>query len=513
MDKNQIKDIEKKIDSAFSENPLNGINYSQSLWTVLSVLEDKYQHPQIYALLNAISHPISCIYKCNSHEPGPLIHELIDDHYGWANEWIDKAFTYDTFNTIFPLYWKGKISIEVEGDKILIEDWRGKDLRYDAYNMLVRKDGDIRESALNNSRAIQLLKGHFHANKNRFQLNLTQKLVESLVKIYSNHTQPRHTIPDDWSCCYFDFGDFKKVFTTIQSILYGRFILRATPAPDGLGGLGYSDSVWVLSQSELANRLSRYTSIERNKIEKIIEYLTFGSAEILHPDIAIQPIVDLGSKILALSPLIFLNSNSERNFCVLLNKIPKERDNYTKLTNGKEELLRNEIIIKIKNLGYRTESGKLKDTDVDLAIIDDKEKLCLILELKWFIEPSEIREILDRSKELKKGIDQAKNIESKFLDNDKQLIKNVLKIDRDYELVCAVGSRNWIGNHCAQCQFIPIIKIKHFVHELKERKCLRSTVTWLKNRDYLPTEDVDFYIVDIPINFENWNATWYSIMI
>tara|TARA_R110000868_G_scaffold316380_2_gene577270 strand:- start:1603 stop:2010 length:408 start_codon:yes stop_codon:yes gene_type:complete len=131
--------------------------------------------------------------------------------------------------------------------------------------------------------------------------------------------------------------------------------------------------------------------------------------------------------------------------------------------------------------------------------------------LKWFIEPAEVRESLDRSKELEKGIEQAMKIALKFSNGDKQLINDILKIDSTYEFLSVVGSRNWIGNFYVQSELIPIIKIKHFVHELKERKCLDSTAKWLKNRAYLPIESVDYDIVDVSLEFGKWQSSWYGI--
>ena len=523
MSNDQIADIENEIDLEFSNSSLNNINYSQALWTILSVMEDKYlkmtqikplefeyQHAQIDILMSALNHPIRSIYKNNFNDPKPLAHEVIDDHYGWAHEWIDKAVAYNNFCAIFPLHWRDKISIEVKGNKLCADDWR-KDIRYEAYNRLVRKDGDNDESILDLSRAKKALTGHFCVNKSRFQLNLTPKLVGSLVEIYTEYTHSRYKIPGDWECCYFSFSEFKKVYTTIQAILFGRFVSRSILAMSGLKGLGYSDSVWVLGQPELVNRLSRYTRLNNDKVQKVITYLTFGEVGVRDPDVAIQPIINLKNGLLALAPFIFLNSNSERNLCVLLNKIVDEKNRYAKLTQQKEDVLKNEIMNEIMHLGYRVESGRLSDTNLDLAIIDDNKKLCVVFELKWFIEPAEIRESLDRSKELEKGVEQANNIAIKFSGGDNQLINGVLKIDSTYELVAVVGSRNWIGNFYVQSELIPIVKVKHFVQELKERKCLKSIANWLKNREYLPKESIDYEIVDVPLQVGNWKSSWYGI--
>ncbi|MBJ7268053.1 hypothetical protein [Idiomarina abyssalis] len=423
MNSDQIANIENQIDLEFSDSLLNSISYSQSLWTVLSVMEDKYlkmtqiiplefeyQHAQIDILMNALTHPIRCIYKSNDQASGSIVHDVIDNHYGWAHDWIEKAVQYSNFHAIFPLYWKGKISIKIDGNNICADDWRSEEPRYEVYNRLVRKDGDKSEPILDPSKVAEFLIGHFRVEKNRFQLNLTPRLVKTLVSLYADYTKSNYKIPDDWKCCYFGFGEFKKVYTTIQAILFGRFIGRSMLAMNGLQGLGYSDAVWVLPKSELENRLSRYSGVEKAKIRKIIEYLTFGNEGIRNPDVAIQPIVDLKNGALALSPFIFLHSNAERNLCVLLNQIPEEKVIYARLTQKKEDVLKNEIIEEIKNLGYRVESGKLNDTDLDIAVIDDENKLCVVFELKWFIEPAEIRESLDRSEELEKGIEQGKKL-------------------------------------------------------------------------------------------------------
>lgn len=524
MNSDAIREIEKEIDLDFSKSPLNQINYSQALWTILSVMEDsylkatqikplepEYMHAHIDALVSAVNHPIKSIYNKNPIRPEKIIHELIDDHYGWSYDWIEKAIIYDNFCAIFPLYWKDKISIQIKGNELSVEDWRSKEPRYEVYNRLTRKDGDSNEVELDLSAVFQIVDGNFQAKKDRFDLNLNPKLVNQLFKIYTGHTQSRYKIPGDWECCHFSFHEFKKVYTTIQAILLGRYVSRCVLAMNGLKGMGYADSVWVLDKSQLVKRLSRYTGLKTEKVKKIITYLTFGEVGIRNPDIAIQPIIDLKNGSLALAPFIFLNSNSERNFCVLLNQIPEEKAIYSKLTQQKEDILKSEIFKDIQDLGFRLESGQLSDTNLDLAIIDDNKKICIAIELKWFIEPAEIREILDRSKELEKGVSQAKKIEQKFKNREKQLIEKVLKIGNDYELVTVVGTRNWIGNYFVQSDSVPIIKIKHLVQELKDKKCLISVSDWLKNRDYLPKESIHYEILDIPLHIGKWKTTWYGI--
>src|SRR5262249_45354996 len=140
----------------------------------------------------------------------------------------------------------------------------------------------------------------------------------------------------------------------------------------------------------------------------------------------------------------------------------------SELSNDKEAATKAEIEKFLDGLGFDLRSGNVKGTNLDIAIIDRANKVCLCLELKWFIEPAEIREIEQRSRELTQGVAQAKKIKALFEGNDTRLLVQVLQIDPEYDFLCAVGSANWIGFDNVQDPDVPIIKVWHLLHYLKE---------------------------------------------
>ncbi|QEY15787.1 hypothetical protein D0C16_07245 [Cellvibrio sp. KY-GH-1] len=519
-----IKVVEQEVDDAFFDNKLLDVDYAQSMWTILSVMEDRYlkatqivpleyefQHVYLDASLNALTHPLRAIYFKNRNSAGKIIREVIDDQYGYSHDWLDKALVYNNFCSIFPLYWKKKITLTIKDDSIETTDWKSNEPQYEVYNRLIRKDGEQAEQILDTAVILELIHPHISSKKNRFELNLTPILVRKLVDEYAHFAQPRFKIPSDWECNYFTFGDFRSVYITLQAILTGRHIARTFLAMKGLPGLGYSDAVWVLPMTDLKKRLIRYTSLSSKKIECILDYLTFGKVGVKYPDIAIQPILDLKNGSVALSPFIFNNSNAERNLCVLLNQIEDEKKTYSKLTQDKEDVLRRELCEAVEDMGLECSSGKLSDTDVDFAIIDRQNRACIVFELKWFIEPAEVREQLERSQELQKGVEQAEKIKKKFDEGDSQLINDVLKIDSSFVFASAVGSRNWIGSFYVQSKAIPIIKVKHFIEVLRQLKSLQLAIEYLDARDYLPKEFVDYEIVDNLLQLGKWKCMWYGI--
>lgn len=524
MSSNKVQECEAEIDKAYDSNSLNGISYSQALWTILSVMEDKFlkftyidelpseqkrAHADVY--LNALTHPLRSIVRNNNNPSTKIKHEIIDEHYGFAVDWLEKSITYNSFCSIFPLWWNKKIKLTIEGNVLNTNDYKSKEIAYEVYNRLNGKDGIAYDKAVNPNDVLSAIMANVSSTSNRFKLNLTPKLASILIENYHSVSHERYRFPDDWQFDKFTLGEYKKIFTTLQSLLYGRFIARTKLASEGLRGIGYPDSVWVLSCSELTSRLSRYTSLKNETIESILDYLTFGGVDVRNPDIAIQPIVDLKNGYLALSSFVFMNSDAERNLSVLLNQVENDRKLYSNLVQQKEDILRDLLKSEIEPLGFEVVSGKLVDTDLDLAIIDRKEKLCIAFELKWFIEPAEIREVIQRSKELQKGVEQALNFMRKFERKDEDLLNNLLKIDQEYIFKVAVGSRNWIGHFDVQNPIVPIIKIRHFTDELKQRKNLKSTVKWLEERQYLPKNMVDYEIIDIPLELGGWNSSWYGI--
>jgi len=267
-----------------------------------------------------------------------------------------------------------------------------------------------------------------------------------------------------------------------------------------------------VAKEELKNRLRRYTGMEENIVCNVLRFITFGNENIRDPDIAIQPLIDLSNEMYALSSFVWQSTDVERNLCVLLNHIDSERAIYSQLVNDKELLLRNELIDAAKLLGYECKFGKLKDdTDVDLALISKEERACIAIELKWFIEPAEIREAIDRSKELKNGVAQAKRVDYYFKKNDERLIKQILDIESDYNFLAVVGSKNWIGNFDVQDKEIPIIKIGHLFKKIGETGSISEVIKWLKERSYLPVRNKDFDVVSMCLSCGEWQADWYGI--
>jgi hypothetical protein len=461
-------------------------------------------------LLNSLTHPLRACMRRRTDSSILVRRTYVAEDYGHAWQWLKRAQQYDQFCTIFPLWYRKRLKLSVEGKRLLIEPVHKDDKTYEAYNRLIRKEG--REDPVLEqppAELLRLLRDRAKLRETWFRLKFDREVVARLVDFHREPTSRRFTLPDHWRFLNFSLKEYRTVMVTMQSMMHGWYLVRTMVANGGMKGMGYPSSVWLLDKDDLANQLAEYTNVPRRSLDAILDLVTFGSNGIRNPDVATQPLINLGNGQVALAPFIFLNLNVERNLCTLLNQIKEERDHYSRLVDMKEDALIGEIRQFLADTELEVITGKLQSTDVDCAIIDRRTRRCLCLELKWFIEPAEIREIGDRTKDLKKGVTQARHLNALFRTNDQRL-EQLLGVNSDYDFLSAIGSMNWIGMADVQDPSIPIVKVWHLIGELKE-KGLPAIMSWLRQRDYLPKPGRDFNVVSLPIKVGDWSADWYGI--
>lgn len=166
-DEEVIQIAEKDIDIAYSANGLKDIGYTQAVWTLLSVAEDhnlKIREIQqlsdfqrdayVDGLINWLSYPLRVCFKEADRKRNKLIKALVDEHYQLAQDWIKKSKEYSHFCAIFPLWWRKKIKISVDGRQLLPTDWSSASLEYEAYNRLVRKSGDVVDKSIDQNQVV-----------------------------------------------------------------------------------------------------------------------------------------------------------------------------------------------------------------------------------------------------------------------------------------------------------------------------------------------------------------------
>ena len=462
-------------------------------------------------LMVNIQYPLAWLSK--SCKPGKnKNYEYSDVNYSDSNEMCKLAIEYNAFSSAFTYASHGIIALDLHNTDIVIEDKLFFDSRYEAYDRLVL----LQEKKPNYTYGdfLPLLEKNLNVSGDRFHYQIGEKIIHAV----SSHTKPLieecFELPDKWEFPDFSLQEFRQMITAIFSISYLHIIARTIAINRGCIGLGINDSILIYKIKKLNSIISRYSQVDYRKVDILLMYLTYGSSGINYPDPALQPLIKLSEDSIGIMPSLIINNSLERNWISLINRIPKLKSHYSYLVETKEEYMRKGIIegIRYPKIQCYLSNVNIDSQlpDIDLAIISHSEKTVYLIELKWFISPAEVREVLEKSEEIKKGIFQSLQLKQAFCSSPIRFYDR-LNVDNSYTLVFLVLSKNMIGIDRVQDPEIPVIQENHFIRYLNNAKDLTSFTDWIISRKYLPVEGVHYEIVTQKFQIKEWKLNWYGI--
>lgn len=520
----ELRRAEKEIDDHYKSNPLVKLPFAHAAWALLAFGEDlmwKELNPSSTSqdieavtnnLVNDLKVPMHWLYHACG-QGGQVLFEWNDEIFQNSRDLFRLGTEYSRFVVAYTYANHGWVELELQGSIIQSTDTLFDGIEYEAYNRLI-KPNESQEalSSVNFDKLpMEAIDRALKIDGDRFRCNPNPRMVADTITAMRPIFDSAFSLPSEWQFSRYSLKDFRKVFEAIAALALIRLTARKIARDWGCGSRGYADSIYVPTCGELLRRVVRYSGVSESKVQSIFDDLSYGNRDISNPDPALQPLIKLNAEVYAIMPQLWICSAPERNLTVLLNRLPAEKEIYSKLVGEKETLMRKRLTTCLSTKGFRFVDGKVpKLPDVDLAVIDDSEKTCLLLELKWFIYPAEPREIIEKSEEIRKGISQVRQLQNAFADNHQPLLKK-LNIDSSYRIAGVVVSQNWIGHATAQSDDIPVIQAAHLIAKLKNTKDLGSVIEWLKARKYLPEEGKHFKVHRTTATIGNWSLKWYGI--
>ncbi len=527
----QIRAAEIEIDSAYKLNSLVQSNFAVAAWNVLGVIEDslfihsvKDQEMTAHKLSAAIDnyifilkHPLHWLRAaCTTGGRVPTSYN--EDDYEAATNLVKLAAQYDQFYLAFTYASRGLIDLRVEGDTLVPTHDFLRQLQYEVYNRLVKPIGDTtsEETALKSEELHVKVRQSLQIRGENFSVKINPQLVHFTRDYLRPALNRTFLLPEEWKFSRYSLSDFKKVYNSILALAYIQYVARAQAASLGCIGLGFSNCLFLPTKEELLNRVTRYTELTPQTVLEVIHDLTLGSYNISpeRGDPALQPLISLNEERYAVAPFLWIHGSAERNFISLMNKLPQEKSIYSRLVHQKEELMRDRIKSKVQNTKLRTWSGRIASRsdlpDVDLALIDDSEKVCILLELKWFLDPAEAKEIIEKSEEIAKGISQLLRLKQAINEQSPALFER-LGVDPSYSFGFVLASANWIGHASVQNSEASVIREDHLIKKLSVTSSLSEVISWFSHRSYLPEEGKHYEVVHTSPRVGKWKMNWYGI--
>lgn len=521
----EIRAAEREIDSHHLMNPLMRQSFAVGAWNFLAACEEiqvrevvqqtETTNQEFAAIADNLvvytKWPMRWLFK-NCRAGGELPRQYSDTLYKDAWDLLQLSSKYVSFESAFLYASSGYLPLEAHGNRISASGPMRNDAGFDAYDRLTRPQ-KVPETS-NASAYLHSIEQSVRVIGDSFAYDLNPKIVRDGLEALGPFLDDRFSLPEDWKFPRYTVGQFAQVARVLYVLSLIHFHARMTAAGRGCYGLGISRALMVMEKNELVRRVRRYSGISEAAVIGIIEDLTYGGRNQINPDPALQPIVALSPSKLAIPPNLLMYSSMERNLAVLQNRIPDGRDVYSMLSNQKEDISRSSIIANLSNMGFRFWHGHIPQwnlaSEIDLAIISDTAKRCLILELKSLIAPADPREILDRADDIRKGVAQIRDrIEKSEILREPMM--SALHIDEEYQICWAVASETTIGPGFVQSDDVPIIKIDHLLARLEQNLGLVDCCLWLEHRHYLPVEGIHYREVEIEVEIAGWTLEWYAI--
>lgn len=522
----ELRQIETELDSFHRANPLMQLPFGIAAWYFMAFCEDdvfiNYEQGRIKSIQDAaifadrfvVHLKNAFLWLHNACPGGRFVQPEHDPRYyqaGWDLSVLSEH--YDPFEWAFTYASRGLIDLSLHHLTIEPSKELFKVLRYEMYDRLA-KTAEI-NFQYNIMELYRLVASSLMVDGSKFAYQLNPKVVANAMELLDCIVDQRYSLPQHWKLSQYSIGDFRRISKCLVTMSFLHYAARILAANSQCEGLGYDSSILVMSTNELTNRLARYSGCSTSVVTAFVEDLTYGSRGIAKPDPALQPLIQLGGNTYGIMPNLWINSSVERNFIVLMNRLPEERAIYSCLVGEKESLMKQWIVDSISIDGLRHFSGSVPGNsgygDIDLALIDDNEKSCLFLELKWFVEPAEVREMIEKSEEIGKGISQLETL-SELIERKPAPYFAALRIDASYRRFFAVASDSYIGMADVQNPNIPVVRHRHLVSRMNQLNSLEAVCGWMGRNEYLPVEGTHFETREKVWTVGRWSIKWYSMM-
>jgi hypothetical protein len=524
----ELREVEKEVDRAYEQNALTELPFSQAVWYYLAACEEVFIAPLVNpdfiesemlgraladTVINGAAWPLRWLSAACSQSKmkGPPRYD--DARYSEAWALNDLGADYLAFESAYSYASWGLLDLEMDGRRIRTSGAVREDARWDAYDRLADQHTSDRARP-DLSGLAKLVGPSVRVEGDTFSYDLNPKIMRAAFKWLREEHPEQFTLPSDWALTTHTLGDYAAVLRTLWLISMLHFFARVVAAAQGCVGLGYNRALVVMTKSEIVARVVRYSGLNRPVVREILTDLTFGARGVRSPDPALQPIVELDPGTVAWSPSIIGHSALERNLLILMNRIPEGRKAYSHLSSQREGLFRDKLLSSLQGIGLRFWHGEVPGwtggRDIDLAVISDEARVCILFELKSFVAPADPREIRDRSSEIERGIDQVRQRRAQATENPEPLLE-VLGVASEFQLHWAVLSETSVGGGWVQVDDVAVVRGSHLVSRMKRAPDLPAVGVWLDQHNYLPKEGEHYRAVETDVTISDWTLDWFGI--
>lgn len=531
----EIKAVEERVDRFFDEQSLPTGELNSARWIVCTVSEDLQRFMLIEAAKTwhqkdartdrgrfigivdnskyQLRHALDlCARRLTSTGQEGRI-ETNGDNYGKAAKLLDVAKQYADATRLFSSTHAGDSTLQIDRDGEIIEPVQDPHVgQYGTMEFLLHAD---REDAVTLFLVIALFSGPFfdlptidsvggwapeiheivkrtRVRHGRVNYRLRVELADG---IFQSFLAPPTSLLDGWEFPWASVAQVRRYFAGLQAIcLYHLLAVHFGASKESLRGVGLDQICLDLSVDVLDDQIGRLAKLPIDVVKSITRVLTFGYSTTT-PDPALQPLIPIGRIALAIPCMLILSSNWARNMLSLHARVsPKTFDARSAIF---EKRMIGDLIGKVpdrfRRAVNRTIQTGVDSEEVDLVLADHEEGTILIAELRWMIQPGDVREVINRKREMRKKVRQAERKLNAILSSIDEVANQLeLPVRKDWKVRAIVLVEGFGGLPSQIPNVIPIVPTDVFIEVLRADAGLDHAHAILCAPIWLPRADVDY---------------------
>ena len=303
----------------------------------------------------------------------------------------------------------------------------------------------------------------------------------------------RPVLPEVWTS---SLGSGREIARSLRNLWIAgvAHALVATNGGTGRKFLNADGLVGEHTSSWLARIMSRNGGLPEASATNLVELLTYGRF-VDRPDPALQFLFALRPGLLAVPWFMYVTCNAERNFLALLART--HRDEFDGASSAFEAKMTSELRDVLRERSWaalfnRTLQGEAAAGEVDAILIDAANRSVLVVELRWFLEPSESREVAEREKS---GREKAKKA-TKKRDAVRRVLPSLLQqlsisSDGDWSIDAVAVFDSYVPTPPASTD-VPFVSHRALLSGILNFSRLNQLVAWVRSDSWLPTSGMDF---------------------
>lgn len=319
----------------------------------------------------------------------------------WAQDYLSLCEDYHFIVSAFTHYHEGLFTIEDQSDTMVkFRPVDKTELLYDLADGEQHEPEASREPAFELSDLISDVRARGVTDIATLLANKSMRA--RLMQLITAIIQPSWQLPVAWSYRGTTIEELRQFWAALQLLAH----LHSEFAHDD------DDHSWGstlnMSLTNLAEIVANLSGLPGAVVAQCIRWHIYDR-QISKSDIALTPFVDTGKEHLVASPELLITSRFERNFYAHLAR--SDRRAIDQQSHLLEPEMARGLSKALQARGFRTATNvayvsTLGAGDIDLLVWSPAEKTLLALELKWYVQPGDYREVMNRNEMAEKTLTQ-----------------------------------------------------------------------------------------------------------